>query len=75
MPHLIVEYSNTLQPSMQTVLPTLHQVLLASNQFGAPDIKVRTREYQDFLVGGTADVAFVHLTLYLLALHTTEILN
>lgn len=66
MPHLIVEYSNTLQPSMQTVLPTLHQVLLASNQFGAPDIKVRTRKYQDFLVGGTADVAFVHLTLYLL---------
>ena len=48
MPHLIVEYSNTLQASMQTVLPTLHQVLLASNQFGASDIKVRAREYQDF---------------------------
>lgn len=66
MPHLIVEYSDTLQQPIQPILHTLHGVLLDSKQFGERDIKVRARAYRDFLVGGAVDSVFVHLTLYLL---------
>lgn len=66
MPHLIVEYSNNLNLPVQPFLRTLHGVLLESGQFEADHIKIRARQYDDYLTGGSAADGFVHLTLFLL---------
>lgn len=66
MPHLIAEYGSNTLPNVQPVLRALHETLAASGHFGTDDIKVRARRYEDFLVGGSAQNGFVHLTLWLL---------
>ena len=66
MPHLIVEYSNSLDFPVQPTLKNLHQILADSGIFGKNDIKVRAREYNDYLVDGSNEQGFVHLTLFLL---------
>ena len=66
MPHLIVEYSRDLDFPVQPTLHSLHQVLAASGVFDAKDIKVRSREYSDYLVSGGREQGFVHLILFLL---------
>lgn len=73
MPHLIIEYSPALAPAIRSALLPLHQTLLASDQFGENDIKVRARGYEDYLVGGQAAGDFAHLTLYLLDGRSAEV--
>lgn len=67
MPHLVIECSQPLSPTLanENAQRTLYDVLLASGQFGAGDIKVRTQSYDSYLVAGAQD-DFVHVTLWLL---------
>ena len=67
MPHLVIECSQPLAPSLanESAKHTLHDVLLASGQFGANDIKIRTQSYDSYLVAG-AQGDFAHVTLWLL---------
>lgn len=67
MPHLVIECSQPLSPTLanESAQRTLHDVLLTSGQFGTGDIKVRTHSYDSYLVAGAQD-DFVHVILWLM---------
>lgn len=64
MPHLIVEYSDNLEPRMEvhTLLRRLHDAAEATGIFQPATIRTRARPCAHYVVGtGTGDDAFVHL--------------
>jgi len=67
MPQIVMQYSSTLQLDVPATLLSINQVLLASGQFQAEDIKSRAIPLQDWLTGTTPDSApFIHLQLHIL---------
>ncbi len=70
MPHLIMEYSNSVEERLNVtgLLEDLHQVALKSGLFEAQDVKSRSQRYQHWLIGDNADsVDFIHVRFELLA--------
>lgn len=69
MPHLIMEYSNSVDERVNTqrLLEDLHHAAIQSGLFDAPSLKSRSLRYHDWLVGEEADsVDFIHVTFELL---------
>lgn len=71
MPHIILEYSQSFKPTVQTkkVKDELFKTLVANSDFEAKSIKYRTLSYEDFQ-GEEND--FIHLTVRLLSGRTPE---
>jgi len=68
MPQIVMHYSSGLQLDVPATLLAINQVLLASGQFQAEDIKSRAILLQDWLTGTAPDAApFVHLQLHILS--------
>ncbi|UJF24112.1 5-carboxymethyl-2-hydroxymuconate Delta-isomerase [Suttonella sp. R2A3] len=69
MPHCIIEYARSLESrtSIKQVCEALHQAVLGTALFKEPSIRVRAIAYDEALVGGEADVPFVHVQAYLFA--------
>ena len=74
MPHLTVEYTNNLPLlNADALLHQLNEVLLASGQFEAPDIKSRAIGLNTFLVGTTTKGhGFIHAKLAILSGRSAE---
>ena len=69
MPHLVMEYSNSVDERVNTqrLLEDLHHAAIQSGLFDAPSLKSRSLRYHDWLVGEEADsVDFIHVTFELL---------
>lgn len=68
MPHLTVEYTNSLDIDRQHLLVVLNTMLDNTGLFQTIDIKSRCIALEQWQVGVTSsDAAFVHLTLKLLS--------
>ncbi|HAS62827.1 MAG TPA: 5-carboxymethyl-2-hydroxymuconate isomerase [Vibrio sp.] len=75
MPHLIMEYSNSVDERVNTqrLLEDLHHAAIQSGLFDAPSLKSRSLRYHDWLVGEEADsVDFIHVTFELLGGRSAE---
>jgi len=68
MPHVIVEFSRSLESGFDTVqlLRACHNSLLASGQFKEKDIKVRLYPCDHALVAGKC-ANFLHVIVYMLS--------
>ncbi len=75
MPHLIMEYSNSVEERLNVsgLLEDLHQVVIDSGLFEIDSVKSRAQRYHHWLVGEAADsVDFIHLRFELLSGRTAE---
>lgn len=75
MPHLVMEYSNSVDERVNTqrLLEDLHHIAIQSGLFDVPALKSRALRYHDWLVGEEGDsVDFIHVTFELLAGRTAE---
>lgn len=73
MPHVIIEYSDTLesQVSRKELLNTAHQAVEASGLFNAHDIRSRTQSFDHFRLGANKH-HFLHVTVKLMRGRTDE---
>lgn len=75
MPHLVMEYSNSVDErvNVQGLLEDLHHAAIQSGLFDAPSLKSRSLRYHNWIVGNEGDSAdFVHITFELLDGRTPE---
>ena len=73
MPHLVIEYSNDIvsEASPEKLIEASWEGAKASNLFEANRIKVRGKEFDNYLVGGVK-APFVHTTVYLISGRSLE---
>ncbi len=71
MPHLVLEYTNTVNIPIEKWLHEGHHTLMKSTLFKEEDIKVRAQEYSHALVGGHPK-PFLHCTVWLMPGRTVE---
>lgn len=73
MPHAVVEYSKSLEPSFEKAafMKAIHDAMFASGEFGEKDIKIRLYPCDHALVAGK-EQGFVHITIYLLSGRSKE---
>ncbi len=70
MPHLVMEYSNSVQQrlNVQGLLEDLHIATIESQLFDSKTVKSRAVQVDHWLIGTQQDQAdFIHVTLELLA--------
>ncbi len=75
MPHLVMEYSNSVDErvNVQGLLEDLHQVAIKSGLFDTGAVKSRALRCHHWLVGEEADqVDFIHISFDLLEGRTAE---
>ena len=75
MPHLVMEYSNSVDErvNVQGLLEDLHYAAIQSGLFDAPSLKSRALRYHHWLIGDEADnVDFIHVGFDLLEGRTPE---
>lgn len=69
MPHIVMEYSNSLEEraNVQTLLEALHQAAIDSQLFDIHLIKSRAMRFNHWLVADQADVLdFIHVSVDIL---------
>ena len=68
MPHCIIEYSKSIESSLDVnaLLLGVHQTVVASPLFEAKSIKIRAIAYEHYLIGGEKK-SFIHITLRMLS--------
>ncbi|MGD8112596.1 5-carboxymethyl-2-hydroxymuconate Delta-isomerase [Vibrio sp. TRT 17S01] len=75
MPHLVMEYSNSVDErvNVQGLLEDLHQIALQSGLFDIGSVKSRALRSHHWLVGDEGDsVDFIHINFELLEGRTEE---
>ncbi|EGU30061.1 5-carboxymethyl-2-hydroxymuconate isomerase [Vibrio ichthyoenteri ATCC 700023] len=75
MPHLVMEYSNSVDErvNVQGLLEDLHHAAIQSGLFDAPSLKSRALRYHHWLIGEAGDsIDFIHITFELLDGRTQE---
>ena len=66
MPHLILEYSDNLQPDLPQIFSDLHDAMVATGAVNRKGLKSRASKQSDYYIGdGHPDYKFVHLTISL----------
>jgi len=76
MPHLTVEYTRNLQPTVQfaELFARLHSVLTEVGGLKRENCKSRAAQLSEFLVGdGATDAAFVHLDVRFLEGRSSDV--
>ncbi len=71
MPHLVLEYTNTVNIPIEKWLYEGHHTLMKSTLSKEADIKIRAQEYSHALVGGQPK-PFLHRTVWLVLGRTIE---
>lgn len=73
MPHIVIEYSNTLEKSVKNVNLTklLHQTVIDSGLFAPQAVKARAISYSDVVLHEEAK-NFIHVTVSILSGRTLK---